>query len=117
MEFPRRTRIVEGGFRPDTRYEKKLQEMEAQHTALDQAVKDYGHNVIILPIILGQSGSQHPITFHTLAKIEHEPARKVMTRLYQHFVLTVHNILTSRKVLEREKTDKSRQNRPNPPWV
>jgi len=29
--------------------------------------------------------------------------------------LTFHKIFTSRRVLEREKTDKRRQNRPDPP--
>ncbi len=35
--------------------------------------------------------------------------------LHEHSVLTFHKILTSRRVLEREKTDNSRQNRPDPP--
>ena len=52
-----------------------------------------------------------------LAKIgiEHGPANKVMSKLHEHSVLTFHKILTSRRVLEREKTDKNRQNRPDPP--
>ncbi len=33
----------------------------------------------------------------------------------QRSVLTFHKILISRRVLEREKTDKSIQNRPDPP--
>ncbi len=114
---PRSVQIVEGGYCPDTGYEEKLQEKEAQHTALEEALEDYGHNVITLPIIIGQSGSKYHTTFHALAKIgiEHGPASKVMSKLHAHSVLTFHKILTSRRVLEREKTDKTRQNRPDPP--
>ena len=45
----RSTKIVEGGYCPATRYEEKLQEQEAQHAALQAALKDYGYN-ITLPI-------------------------------------------------------------------
>ncbi len=31
----------------------------AQYKALDEALKDYDYNVITLPIIIGQSGSQY----------------------------------------------------------
>ena len=89
----------------------------AQHKALEEALKDYGYNVSTLPIIIGPSGSQYHTTSDALAKIgiEHGPASKVMSKLHEHSVLTFHKILTSRRVLEREKTDKSRQNRPDPP--
>ncbi len=101
----------------DTRYEEKLQGKEAQHKALEEALKDYGHNVTTLPIIIGQYGSQYHTTSDALAKIgiEHGPANKVMSKLHEHFVLTFHKLLTSRRVLEREKTHKRRQNRPDPP--
>ena len=48
-------------------------------------------------------------TSDTLAKIgiEHGPASKVMSKLHEHSVLTFHKILTSRRVLEREKSDKT----------
>ncbi len=46
--------------------------------------------------------------------IEHGPASKVMSRLHEHSVLTVHQILKPARVLEREETDKSRQNRQDP---
>ncbi len=56
-------------------------------------------------------------TSDALAKIgvEHGPASKVMSKLHEHSVLTFHKILTSRRVLERDKTHKCRQNRPDPP--
>ena len=113
---PRSIKIVEGGSCPDTRYEEKLQEKEAQHKALKEALKDYGYNVTTLPIIIGQSGSQYHTTSDALAKsgIEHGPASKVMSKLHEHSVLKFHKILTSRRKLEREKTDKNRQNRPDP---
>ena len=38
-----------------------------------------------------------------------------MSKLHEHSVLTFHKILISRRVLEREKTDKRKQNRPDPP--
>jgi len=114
---PRSIMIVEGGYCPDTRYQEKLQEKEAQREALSGALKDYGYNVTTLPIITGQSGSQYHTTSYALAKIgiEHGPASKVMSKLREHSVLTLHKILTSRKDLEREKTDKTRQDRPDPP--
>jgi len=116
---PRSIKVVEGGYCPDTRYEGKLQEKEAQHKALEGALKDYGYNVTTLPILIGQSGSHYHTSCYALAKIgiEHGPASKVMFKLHEHSVLTFNKILTSRRVLEREKTDKNRQNRPDPPWV
>ena len=38
-----------------------------------------------------------------------------MSKLHEHAVLTFHKILRSRRVLEKEKTDKSTQYRPDPP--
>ena len=45
----RRIWIVEGGYCSDTRYEEKLEEKEAQHTALEVALKEYGCDVTVLP--------------------------------------------------------------------
>ena len=99
---------MEGGYCPDTRYEEKLQEKEAQHKALEGALKDYGYNVTTLPIIIEQSGSQYRTTSGALAKIgiEHGHASKVMSKLQEHSVLTFHKILTSRRVLEGEDRQK-----------
>ena len=74
----RNIKIVEGGYCPDTRYEEKLQDKGAQHRALEEALKDYGYNLITLPIIIGQSGSQYH-TSDALAKfgIEQAPANKL----------------------------------------
>jgi len=114
---PRSIKIVEGGYCPDTRYEEKLQEQAAQHKALEEALKDYGYNVNTLHTLGGQSETHYHTTSDALAKIgiEHGPASKVMSKLHEHSVLTFHKILTSRRVLEREKSDKSRQNMPDPP--
>ena len=114
---PRSRKIVEGGSCPDTRYEEKLREKGAQHKALEEALKGYVYNVTTLPTIIGQSGSQYHTTSDALAKIgiEHGPASKVMSKLHEHSVLTFHKILTPRRVLESEKLDKNRQNRPDPP--
>ncbi len=84
---------------------------------MEEALKDYGYNVTTLLIIIGESSSQYHTTFDALAKIgvEHGPANKVMSKLHEHSVLTFHKILTSRRVLEKEKTNKRKQNRPDPP--
>ena len=66
---PRSIKIVEGGYCPDTRYGEKLQEKEARHEALEEAFKDYKYKVTTLPVIIGQSGSQHHTTSYALAKI------------------------------------------------
>ncbi len=89
-------------------YEEKLQENEAQHEALEEALKDYGYNVTTLPIIIGQSGSQYHTTSFALAKIgiEHGPASKVMSKLHEHSVLTFHKVLTSGRVLEGRRQTK-----------
>ena len=72
----RRIWIVEGGYCSDTRCEQKLEEKEAQHTALEVALKEYGYDVTLLPIILGVSGSIYKTTKHALGQlgIEHGPA-------------------------------------------
>jgi len=111
---PRSIKIVEGGYCPDTRYEEKLQEKGAPHKALEEALKDYGYNVTTLPIIIGQSGTQYHTTSDVLARIgiEHGPASKVMSKLHEHSVLTLHKILTSRRILEgrsQTKADKTGQ--------
>ena len=113
----RSIKTVEGGYCPDTRYEEKLQGKEAQHEALEAAPKDYGYIVTPLPMIIGQSGSQYHTTSFALAQIgvEHGPTNKVVSKLHEHSVLTFHKILTSRRVLERGKTDKTRHNRHDPP--
>jgi len=75
---PRSIKIVEGGYCPGTRYQEKLQEKEAQHEALEGALKDYGYNVTTLPIIVGQSGSQYRTTTVALAKIGICPLRGLL---------------------------------------
>ena len=67
---------MEGGYCSDTRYEEKLQEKGAQHKALEEALKDYGYNVITLPI--GQSESQYHTTSDALAKVGIEHAEYTM---------------------------------------
>ncbi len=113
---PGSIKSLEGEYCSDTRYEEKLQDKGAQHKALEEALKDYGYDVITLPRIIGPSGSQYHTTSDALAKIgiEHGHASKGTSKLHEHSVLTFQNILTSRRVLEREKTDKRRQNSPDP---
>ena len=40
---------------------------------------------------------------------DYGPASKVMFKLHEYSVLTFHKILTSRRLLEKEKTDKTGQ--------
>ena len=84
---------------------------------MEAALEDYGYNVTRLPIIIAQSGLQYYANSDALAKIgvEHGPASKVMSILHEHSVSTFHKTLTSRTVLQREKTDKNKQNRPDSP--
>ena len=98
----RRIWIVEGGYCSDTRYEEKLEEKEAQHTALEVALKEYGYDVTVLPIILGVSGSIYKTTKHALGQlgIEHGPANKLMRKLHEHAIITLGKIVRSRRALE-----------------
>ena len=85
----RRIWIVEGGYCLDTRHEEKLQEKEAQHTALEVALKMYGDDVTVLPIILGVSGSIYKTTKHAVGQlgIEHGPANELLRKLHDHALL------------------------------
>ena len=47
---------------PDTRYEEKMQEKEAQHAALEGVFNDYGYSVTTLPTIVEQFGSRYHTT-------------------------------------------------------
>ena len=102
---------MEGGYCPDTRYEEKLQGKETQHAALEAALKDCGYNATTLPIIIGQSGSQYHTTSYALVQlvIEHVRASKAMSKLHENSVVTFHKILTSRRVVEREREDRQNQ--------
>ncbi len=96
--------IVEGGYYADMRYKEKLEEKEAQHAALTKALKDYDYKVSTLPIILGFSGSH----FHTRSAskqigIKREPVKTVMRKLHEHAVVTLDNIVKSRRELESKR--------------
>ncbi len=72
---PRSVKIMEGEYCPDTRYAEELQEKKAQHEALE-LLRTTDTNVAVMPIILGQSGSQYHTASNALAQvgIEHGPA-------------------------------------------
>ena len=91
---PRSMKIVEGGYGTETRYEEKLQEKQAQHKALEEALKDHGYNVNYRTIWVTVS---HYIRRSSKFGIEHGPAGKVMSNLHEHSILTFHKILTSRR--------------------
>ena len=108
----RRIWIVEGGYCSDTRYQEKLKDKEAQHQALQEALEDYGYKVAVLPVILGFSGSHFHTTTHAFKQlgIEHSAATTLMLKLHEHAITSLHNIVVSRRVLER--SSQNRQNRP-----
>ncbi len=83
---------------------------EAQHQALHAALTDVGYNVATLPIILGVSGSNYHTTTHALAQlgIEHGQAEKVMLKLHEHAVISLQNIITSRRALRGKHKGKQR---------
>lgn len=72
------------------------------YEALEEALNDYGNNVIILPTTIGQSVSQYHTMPYVLAKVgtEHGPAEGFLSRLHWHTILTFHDMLTSRRVSE-----------------
>ena len=53
----RKISIVELGFCSNTRNLEKLQEKEMQHSAVEDALKNYGYNVTLLTYITGFGGS------------------------------------------------------------
>ena len=50
-------KIIEIGYSSDTRYIEKLQEKEQQHAQLCRILREEGHKVDFIPIILGTQGS------------------------------------------------------------
>ena len=74
--------------------------------SLKAALQSYGYSVTTLPIILGVSGSHYHTTTDALKQIviEHTQANSLLLKLYEHAehaVTSLHNIVMSRRVLER----------------
>ena len=99
----RRIWIVEGGYCSDTRYEDKLKEKEGQYQAMQTALEDRGYQVSTLPIILGVSGSHIHSTTDAFNQLGtgHDAINTLMIKLHEHSIPCLHNIVTSRRVLER----------------
>ena len=73
-----------------TRYEDNLQEKQAQHEALAEALKDYGHSVLHGLLVTYWSirvAIPHCI-IPTKVGAEHGPASKVLSKLHQYSVVT-----------------------------
>ena len=87
----------------DTRYEDKLNDKEGQHQALQTAWEDHSYQMSTLPIILGVSGSHFPSTTDAFKQlgIGHDAINTLMLKLHEHSITCLHNIVTSRRVLER----------------
>ena len=108
--------IVEGGYCSDTRYLEKLAEKEAQHTALETALKSYGYDVEVLTYILGFGGSTYTSNEKTMKAlgIDHSAADALTRKTHEHTVVCAHNILKCRRFLERCPHRKG-TSRPDPP--
>lgn len=103
---------MEGGYCSDTQYEEKLEEKEAQHTALEAALKEYGYDVTVLPsflVYLVQFTRQQ----NALGQlgIEHGPANKLMRKLHEHAIITLGKFVRSRRALEGNRTEGHKRNR------
>ncbi|DBB01058.1 TPA: hypothetical protein ACH3X1_000958 [Trebouxia sp. C0004] len=86
---PRSMKIVEGGYCADTEYEEKLQEKGAQHEALEEALKDYGHNVTLCS----------SKDWYRAWTCKQSYVQIALTFCFDNF----YKILTSRRVLKRER--------------
>ena len=116
----RKIHIVEVGYCSDTRYLRKLEEKEKQHSALESALKSYGYEVVVLTYILGFYGSTYTSNQETLKTlgIEHAAADKLTRKVHEHSVVCAHNINKARRFLESFQTRTShirKRQRADPP--
>lgn len=74
-----------------------------QHRQLEQALKLTGYEVIYCPLILGHGGTVYKSNHEVLLKLglRKQQAQKLLTRLSQHAIRSLLNIITQRRLLER----------------
>jgi hypothetical protein len=101
---PRRVWIVEIGYCSDTRYEAKLDEKRAQHSQLQAALQSYGYDVTLIPMVLGNTGTVYTTNLEGLMQLgmSREKGKKLLAQLHTHAVACTHNIVKSRRFLERQ---------------
>ena len=101
----RKVWLVEGGYCADTKYEKKK-----QHKTLHHMLQSYGYDVIMLPIILGFSGTIYKSTLECMHKLGVEKMRstKLLSALHLHAITSLHSTVKLRRRLERNCKNKTR---------
>ena len=100
----RKISIAEMGYCSDTRYLEKLQEKEMQHSALEDALKNYGYNVTVLTYIMGFGGSLYTSNMKALKTlgIDGTAANSLSRKHNKPSVICAHNILKCKRFLERQ---------------
>jgi hypothetical protein len=95
--------ILEIGYTSDTRYLDKLADKQQQHSQLLHIMKTQGYNAMVLPIILGSMGSLYKPLIHTLMElgVPNNRRKKLMAKLHEHSILSLHQIIKLRRVLEQ----------------
>ena len=101
---PRRVWIVEVGYCSDTRYEAKLEEKRTQHSQLQAALQSYGYDVTLIPMVLGNTGTVYTTNLEGLMQLgmSRDKGKKLLGQLHTHAVTCTHNIVKSRRFLERQ---------------
>lgn len=107
---PRKVWVAEAGYCSDTMYEDKLKEKELQHRHLQEALSNYGYEVIAVPIILGFYGTIFTTTVQSAQTLGLERVRinRLMNALHAHAITSLHTIVKLRRRLERCPTSKRR---------
>ena len=108
---PRKVWIVEGGYCTDTRYMDKLLRKELQHKQLQESLKQRGFEVILLPIVLGVTGTIYKTNIAALSAlgIEQDKAKKLLKELHLHAVISHHTIIKLRRKLENINMSKTKK--------
>ena len=112
----RKVWLVEGGYCADTKYEEKLAEKQQQHQRLQSMLQMYGYTVILLPIILGFSGTIYNSTVECMQKLGIDRnflsmprSAKLLTALHRHAITSLHSTVKLRRLLERNPKNRKRR--------
>ena len=97
--------IIEVGYCSDTKHAEKAREKDAQHKTLVNALLAAGHRVMNHVVTLGHCGTTLVNTQNLLRQLEmtHEKSQKTLAALTRHAVHSAHNIILTRRSLERQK--------------
>ena len=97
--------IIEVGYCSDTKHAEKAREKDAQHKTLVDALLAAGHRVMNHVVTLGHCGTTLVNTQNLLRQLEitHEKSQQTLAALTRHAVHSAHNIILTRRSLERQK--------------